>query len=62
MRQYFMALAQICGAGLSDSSPEVQRVALQAVSSLGEWAADDVHVKAIHKLLPPLFKVHMLLY
>lgn len=57
MQQYFLVMAEICQAGLNDSSPEVQRVALQALSGLASWAADEIHVKAVRALLPSLIKV-----
>ena len=60
MRQYFMVLAEICQAGLNDSSAEVQRVALQAITGLGEWASEKAHEEAIRSLLPSLFKVRAL--
>jgi hypothetical protein len=57
MRQHYALLAEVCGHGLSDSSVAVQRVALQTIGTLGEWATDEIHVQAIHSLLPPLFQV-----
>ena len=59
MRQYFPVLAKICQAGLEDASPEVQRVALQVVTGLGSWAADDTHVSAVRTLLLPLLKARL---
>lgn len=56
MLQYFSILAEVCQAGLNDSNPGVQRMALQAVTSLGGWATEEGHIQAVRSLLPPLLK------